>query len=216
MNKYDSPDDVQRRLHRSVVFFKNIPVMTYAHGMDVDLEYLSQPVEKDAIKSVSANDPNLDTSAPPIGYVNYQEPKGRHCVYWVGRAPIRQFLDGLHQSNTEVFDEWNNKSLPRGAKWPFSTRDLGYMLMNNYPTASDALVRLIKSEETFGVAFSRKLAFSRSVDAPDTIRLIYRTVPAGIVITQANPTNPSVTLLPAFQRYPSFPSILARHGVSIV
>lgn len=169
-NRYNSSSDANMRLGGTVVRYKTEPV--YIHG-HVDggscnmratyLEGFNRRTEKHFI--VDANDPELDISSPPIGYVNTSINDAVH----VARHPYRRQKQGLDVGRLSIHSPGMSDSFIHISD---EFNGLAKTIKNIFPTFEEGLA-LVQTTKT-SCAVSRHLALVPTGDS--SILMLYHLV----------------------------------------
>jgi hypothetical protein len=152
-NKYKG-DDVRSRLHGTIIRFKNHPYLvdvepgTSSLGLH-DLE------SGDLVVRVEPDDPNIDISSLPLGYVNLEKLK---IAVYIKREPLRRFKQGV------VIQDLTQRSLSdEGSIGLRHVHGKGLVdcVINRYPTMDKALLNITR-DGWKSVAIDRDIAFKRT------------------------------------------------------
>lgn len=186
MRRFYDYNGVVQRINNSVIRYDNKPIYVMSvsqssgHLCDLDIKYLLTGKNG----TCSSESKKLDTSSPPVGYVNF--PK-RCDTLFLERVPRRRWKAGLHQENVVI-------TTVTGAQGSCDTSTLrsastGKCILNDYPSfkeARDLLTKATKSDEyshaaigthTFGQAFTRQLALVTTNKRKDNFELHHQGEP---------------------------------------
>jgi hypothetical protein len=159
--KYDNVNDAQMRLGGTVIRYNGKPVYVIDVGDKKDPEtfdtyiYLNITFPIDGVvDQVLIDDPLLDFSPVPVGYVNYNGGSA-----YVHRVPIRKWKQGLHRDNLNV--EWDTYNGLGEDADILVTSSLARSILNEYPAFDEAIER-VRSKRDKSCAFNRKFSLVRS------------------------------------------------------
>ena len=151
-NKYVGKD-IADRLHGTVIRYKENPFLCLVEGNDIVLKTL---VGDRIYARVSSDDPDLDISSLPLGYVNHSVTKS--AVY-IKRNPLRRYKQGVDPGVMQYM------LLPGAARGVghevFHDKGFTENVADVYPTFSKALSLLTKKDGYTSIALSRDVAISR-------------------------------------------------------
>ncbi len=143
---YETLDDAQRRLVRTVVMFKEIPV--YIMGINEERVDFHELISQKSNRVGISREKDFDLTPVNLGYINY----GKNSLYsW--RNPARRFKQGL---NEETFVIHNGA--PRDI---LTSKALGETILNIYP-ALDVCIQNLLDKSINEIAFHRKFCLYRS------------------------------------------------------
>lgn len=186
--RYVNSGDVQLRLNQCIAFYRGCPylLLPVENTTNVKLGAVYRGHEApDLNKVVSANDPELDTSSPELGWFEYE-----NNFYYAARAPVRRQKQGISRDNVSIF--LGEKDLMRnaGIGTLLFTKGFYKMLLNDYQTLPDSISRIrrakaLVSSDVYGdqndakrVAFSKKFAIEKRDDVSYFLRFGTRVVGA--------------------------------------
>lgn len=179
VHRYDSGDDVNRRLHDTVLLLKGEPVhLLYpnnAMGLEIGVHNL---LTGEFITSIDANDSDICLEPPQLGYYNL---KGS-SVY-LARIPRRRFKQGLSADSLSFFHEGHPES-GWGNGWGTEHFDaIKDLFKGKYPTLEEVIgiFNKTKSNKNLAFAFSRSFCLAR-VD--EVIKIKHQTNTIGLYIPE--------------------------------
>lgn len=156
------PQDQQARFHNTILMYQGVPVaVTLIDGNTFSICGLHEgsPIKR---KDIKCNDPNLDISTPPLGWMNIEVEKTEYAMYVV-RQGLRKWQQGISGSNTKGY------LLYRNALAPKNTRD--YLYSKAYDNAVrniflplDICIKKIKTKNCESIAVSRDICLSKHGD----------------------------------------------------
>ena len=207
--RYPNSHDAGMRLNNSIVMFKDIPVFVRQEGESI--KFHLQPLDgvSRVPELVSANDEDLNIESVPLGYVNLTSPQD---VVYVSRLPARKQKQGLDIGNINYFREGGQNMYTDSNGWKVPFPALAKTITGDYPSAKQAY-DLVTKTKALGVAFNRKMAFSKTEDNPRLIRL--RMVRDTIGFVVAGRAVPTVSLLSPWDTLEHIASTLSIEGVAI-
>jgi hypothetical protein len=168
--RYDTPNDIQQRLHGTICRYKGEPVYVY---YDVPRIRLKHPVTmKILVDEIKEDDPDFDISSPELGYMNFsflgeKNPKVR--VLYVEREPRKRYRQGLCSSHLTYSDITGNSGtlhIP-GMAYEHFIKSQGFydMLVGNYFSLDDVFGAL---EEEAVMLGDVKIACTQMALSKDT------------------------------------------------
>ena len=142
--RYVTESDVSSKLNGSVIRYKGIPaIVSNTEGFSLVIS----TIDKDGMvlfpQTVDVDDPDLDTSVPPLGYANYKKD-----AYFPQLLPEKNYKHGINYSCFRAFT-------PSGFCRTLPAFALPYSLFNSYPHMDEVWVDGNKS-----LAISPNLALS--------------------------------------------------------
>lgn len=149
---YLSPEDLRMRLSGCLVRYKGRPVTTSSHNMTL----LISDVLTGENAQIKHDDPDLDISSPPLGYVNDDR-----MSYYVARYPLRRQKQGVNSENTYQRAE-GKEELGEEQTLQVHWSGIGECVLNDYPTLSDTLAHLEVIEQAHSRAFHRKFCLIKT------------------------------------------------------
>lgn len=158
--RYDTPADVQMRLHGTIIRYKGEPVQAYHNKLDSLLLDLYTLRNRKETKDVHSSDEDLDISSVPLGFVNATKGK----TFLANRVTARRQNQGLSEVNVYIKDMYTSESR---RPWPFSFADLADTIEGKYPKFIDSVEKLNtkqKPKYLDMVAFDRKLMLEQTAD----------------------------------------------------
>lgn len=161
-NKYKG-DDIRSRLHGTIIRYKEVPYLA-----DVDSTGtigLLDLVKGDLILRVEPDDPFIDISSIPLGYLNFTNSKHKTAVY-LKREPLRRYKQGVEVGylTQKALNEEGAVSIKS-----LSCQGLIDCVLNKYPKLDEAL-SMITKDSWSSVALSRDIAIYRK--GPDIMVFI--------------------------------------------
>lgn len=170
--------DLGQRLDNTVCRYKGLPIHVRAQSGKNQLQLFSLSNGK-LVDEIRADDPNLDISSPPLGYV--QVTKG--IVYYLSRKPARIYKQGL--SNDAVLAHPLNRSVKQGIAFNiFQNKSIEQAILGEYPPLY-ACLKLVKLPTSDGpnteIAVSREIALKRDADM-QIIRVFFKEKEVGLIL----------------------------------
>lgn len=167
--EYLNRNDIAMRLEGTFVFYKKVPYYVTLPENNIEdnagaWKYINlSPVQNPRGKKIKVDhtDPLLDTSAPTLGFMNWDSK-----AYYAYRKPVRKQWQGLN-SRAMGFAPM----APEG-QWWFSEA-FEHMLLNKYPTVQEA-IRQVEDLEVKSAAFDRRLAVEKN---RGSVSLLWASVP---------------------------------------
>lgn len=144
--RFATAADVRMRLHDSFLRYKNNHYYALHPGQEdrtTLLQLCDVPTKKPVI-TIDANDPELDVTSPPLGYVQY--PKWNGCVF-MSRIPFRRQKQGVSHDSVSVYNVWDMREM-MGSRVYFHTEFFLSNLNGVFPTYDGVLASIHKSKET--------------------------------------------------------------------
>lgn len=181
--------DVQQKLDSCIFRYKGVPYYVRGKGSSLSLYHLYDSGGASA-HTIHYNDPDLDISSIPLGYVNVPNPneKGTFLVSYFTRIPIRRVKQGVTTENT------NMSALPGANKMAgknnvMFSKAMVDSIMGDFPKLDVALKDLRKlvaqkdaeilqgKNVRFEIAISRSIALV--IDQMGIIRAYHKNVYIG-------------------------------------
>lgn len=158
--KFSSPIDIRQKVDQTVIRYNGKAFYARHNGESESITlYRVGPKDEDLserAKKVSYNDPLLDFSSPPLGFMNTEH---NTCVF-LSRIPSRRFQSGLSMGALEGTTlNGSQCSVPINFPW---SDELRCTIEDIYPTAREVLKKNRNNTEPWSQAFSRILAFGFS------------------------------------------------------
>jgi hypothetical protein len=187
--RWDRPQDVEMRLHETVVRFMDYPVRVVSTrdgeccvqfiGQREDVpKHILEKTKENMTFFVHSSDEDLDVTSIPLGYVNLT-----NQTYYLCRKPMRRQKQGVHPDNLTFLDADKDRARKR-----YSTRDVLFSkglvqcVSNRYPTVIECLEKFRIEGELESIAFNRKMCLERSEDDLGMIWLKHMTRTVGFII----------------------------------
>lgn len=169
-NKYKG-DDIQGRLGNTVIRYKNHPYFCQVEHTtlclyDMHTGSLSARVEPD--------DPFIDISSVPLGFVNIEHPDYKLAVY-LKREGRRQFKQGVELSHLTQLPLRNGTGQLHWSH--LKCKGLVDCVVGNYPSFDQALL-MISKRGFHSVALSKDVAVKRE---GDTLKVYVKTDEVGFM-----------------------------------
>lgn len=181
--------DVQQKLDSCIFRYKGVPY--YVRGKNATLSlYVLGNQNENAAHQIPYNDPDLDISSIPLGYVNVPNPsdKGAYFVYYFTRIPVRRVKQGVTTENTNMSALPGANKMAQKSNVMFS-KSMTDSIIGNFPKLDIALKelrRLVASKDAeilqgksarFEIAISRSIALV--IDQMGIIRVYHKNVYIG-------------------------------------
>ena len=176
-NKYIGAD-LAGRLHGTVVRYRGNAFFCAVDGPEIELRTLTN----DRVYArIRPEDPDLDISSLPLGFVNYSRER---TVVHIRREPVRRYKQGVDpQAMTYV--NLNPKKLVRGEVF----KDQGFQenIANKYPNFEQALKMITSSRDNWdSIALSRDVALLKDAG---TIKVFISTDEVGFIRLASGTNN---------------------------
>jgi hypothetical protein len=139
------------RLHSTIVRYNGRPVLIDHHGDTMKIA--AQDLCTDKVYNIDANDPGLDISSPPTGYVNEQG-----LLIYMTRAPQRKQKQGLYLGDAMYHADPNELGKGWGKSPRLQFKNVGDCILGNYPDPQ-YVAKQLHAGAWRGGAFSRKMGF---------------------------------------------------------
>ncbi len=190
MKRFYDYNAVRQSLENSIIRYQTLPVFVFGVTLDEDtrstateevnvhMESLACRDSKDSLKLLcSAEDPDLDISSPPLGYLNFDHEEGP-TTYYLERVPVRRWKRGVCASNISCIDHYKGRVRMLGS-WLHSV-ELGNTVCGIYPSFKgvyNEMVNLFDNTELDGgvycKAFDRDLALG-FIKEVSPLQMIYK------------------------------------------
>lgn len=161
------PGDISQKMDSSIFRYKKIPYWVSYEGGTI-IRLLNIPDQEIKYK-IDFNDPDLDFSSCPLGYLNYVPYKS---VGYLVRIPVRKVKQGVNSQNTKVIRLPGHPNLPFNVNSALSSKSFVDMVTGKYPSLETALSTLRKSDPESQIAVSRDIALT--VDEQGIIKVYYK------------------------------------------
>lgn len=155
------PNDYNSRLNNSIVRYRDHPVnLTLVDSRVFQLD----PIHADskfARLQISPDDPELDISTPPLGWINFRHPDYDASIY-IERTTVRKWRQGLCQSNTCCY-RLSGSSISRVGSTQHFLYSKGYedLVLNRYQSFEVSLKKLLSGPKCHSIALSKNIALSK-------------------------------------------------------
>lgn len=164
--EYEHDEEGRRRILGTVVLINGHPckVMDIREGM---VEYI--PVDElnnfnqPRYPSVPLNDPSINVFNIPTGYVNLKTRKQSTAIYTRKRA-VRNGLQGIRQGSLLIDHPPGDMRLDLSYNQMITNPGFVNMTKDIYPSAEEALSKMMETEEPGSIAFHRRLAYVRDLE----------------------------------------------------
>lgn len=205
--RFATAADVRMRLHDTFLRYKNNHYYALHPGPEdrtINL-ILNDIVTKKPVITIDANDPELDVTSPPLGYVQY--PKWNDCVF-ISRIPFRRQKQGVSHDSVSVYSVWDMRERMHSRDY-FHTEFFLSNLSGVFPTYGGVLASINKSKETkIARAFDRSFCILHNKEKETLLQ--YNCTNIGVIDT----TTKLVTLYPE-HNHSVFTMKLAELGASV-
>lgn len=168
------PDqDLPRRLDQGIVRYKGKPfILKIDRGGDKEVGLYKLAGQRFVTK-IKVDDPDLDISTPPLGYIQYNE----HLVAYVMRRPLRQFKQTITQ-DTVVYEGLGGKAL--GFKPNLYSQAYEDAVLGKFPTYQEIRDEFLKLNEKCEKVLSLEVAL-QWVPELKIIHVFYKNEIVGLV-----------------------------------
>jgi hypothetical protein len=164
--------DLSLKLNDTICRYKNKPVYIKVADGTLCLYELTSAGQK-WFKVIKSDDPDLDISSIPLGYIQYN-----HRVYYLTRIPMRKTKQGLSAGTlriTSLKSTSNSKGLSSALIWSQAFVD---MVLDQYPSLQDSM-KLLRKHYSLDTKFCGEVALSRdiaiSINEMGIIEVYYKT-----------------------------------------
>lgn len=144
--------DLNQRLNDTVCRYEGLAVRIKYHGGD--LLDLCSVGSGHLIKTIKSNDPGLDISGIPLGYVQITP----GIVVYTSRRPLRIYKQGV--SNDVIATRFTTTGYP-GVKFSIFSKPFEDMVNNRYPNL-DAALKLLRKKYNENDRYT-EIAISRDI-----------------------------------------------------
>lgn len=168
-------NDYNSRLHNSVVLYDGRPVnVIVVDHTRFDITPIHTE-SKDKTISIKPDDPLLDISTPPLGWMNYgnvDNPQG-YAVY-LERLPVRKWRQGLCHQNSHAFVLSREGLVKRNSRDYIYTKGYENLVDRTYPDLDTAIKFLVNKK--ISIALNREIGL---VMKGETVSVYYKTSEVG-------------------------------------
>ena len=151
--RFATPQDVRLRLNETYVKYKNDYFFAVQDPADnTTALLLFGIVGNNHLMTIDANDPGLDVSSPPLGYVQY--PTWEGCIF-ISRLPLRRQNQAVRGDSVVTYNVWTGLQVPTSRN---HLRQEGFLhnLQGNFPSYNGVVTSIVKNKDrTVARAFDR-------------------------------------------------------------
>lgn len=150
------PRDYEARLNGGVILWDGIPHRIMTNDGQLDIYDLVKNLR--VASNVEADDPRLDISSPPLGYLNTDR-----GAYYLMRSPLRRYQQAMSARNCVegILGPNGVEFGPEGrSEWLF-TKEYRNTFTKGYPTFYEAVDLLDKPNGPVSVAINRECAITK-------------------------------------------------------
>lgn len=152
---YDTERDLIDRLQGTICRYKNKAFVVAVQSRS--LIWLNDLVTGKMVHEIKPSDPDFDISSPEIGYLNWQDSKGRNKAYFLERNPYRKYRQGLYSECCTLYHVDGKRDMQYPSSIVFKSRGIIDSIEGTFPSFREAFVG-IRQGRLESVAISRDIA----------------------------------------------------------